>query len=116
MLCKPYTSLLTIAILSTTVHIIMCYCDVNTISNFFAPINPVPLFLSCNVLQNMYANIFPYLYDYEWQRFLPHVSCIEYKVPFNVTQYNILQIWLILYVQIPLYSMRVSRRKTPLHI
>ena len=28
MLCKTYTSLLTIAILSTTVHIVMSHCNV----------------------------------------------------------------------------------------
>ena len=48
MLYKTYTSLLTIAILSTTVHIIMCYCNVNTISNFLHLLTPSPL--SCHVM------------------------------------------------------------------
>ena len=40
MLCKTYTSLLTIAILSTIVHITMCYCNVNTISNMLHLLTP----------------------------------------------------------------------------
>ena len=43
MLCKTYTSLLTIAILSTIVHITMCYCNVNTISNMLHLLTPSPL-------------------------------------------------------------------------
>ena len=99
MLCKTYTSLLTIAILSTTVHIIMCYCDVNTISyNYVASINPVPSTLSGNVLQNINATILPYLYDYECERFILRASCIEYEYELLSILHNILQIWLILYV------------------
>ena len=43
MLCKTYTSLLTIATLSTIVHITMCYCNVNTISNMLHLLTPSPL-------------------------------------------------------------------------
>ena len=42
MLCKTYTSLLTIAILSTIGHITMCYCNVNTISNMLHLLSPPP--------------------------------------------------------------------------